>query len=43
MLLMESKTRNAENKTKQLMQALEQAEAIIIGAGAGLSLSLIHI
>lgn len=37
MLLMESKTRNADSKIKQLMQALEQAEAVIIGAGAGLS------
>ena len=37
MLLMEPKTRNADSKTKRLMQALEQAQAVIIGAGAGLS------
>ena len=37
MLLMESKTKKTANKTEKLMQALEQAETVIIGAGAGLS------
>lgn len=40
MLLMKSKKQNAENTAAQinsLRQALEQAEAVIIGAGAGLS------